>query len=318
MDSNSMNLINAGNQLANIAQNLAQRAGHPLSPADAALLDAARAKWDEARRAAPALASLTDEQINYIGEQWDGCIYDAGSSGNIDIGAAVRAELKKMQATPVVHNPQTGTPRDPRDIASDPRAALCVRPGEPLRAAARPAVVLSDEQIDAIATETHPEGRCTAGSLRRLAHAVLAAAGNSQGQAAQPEQQPVGEVVLFGKDCKEISWAKGKMPPVGAKLYTAPVPAAAPEPMQGWKWVPVEPTEAQWSGLARDLIFAFRASWKADEVLKFLSSIRDEPLPQWLLDALPNASNHTISKGTCAALVYKAMLAAAPVGGKDE
>lgn len=77
------------------------------------------------------------------------------------------------------------------------------------------------------------------------ARALLAAAGNSQGQAAQPEQQPVGEVVLFGNDCKEISWAKGKMPPVGAKLYIAPVPAAAPEPLQGCKWAYDEP-EYSW------------------------------------------------------------------------
>lgn len=134
MNSNSMNLINAGSQLANIAHNLAQRAGQPLAPADAALLDAARAKWDEARRAPPALAGLTDEQIDRIGEQWDGCIYD-GPSGNIDIGAAVRAELKKLPTAPVTYSPHTGAPRDPRDIASDPQAILCVEPGKPLMAA---------------------------------------------------------------------------------------------------------------------------------------------------------------------------------------
>lgn len=40
--------------------------------------------------------------------------------------------------------------------------------------------------------------------------------------AAQAGQEPVGEVVMFGADLKEISWAKGKMPAFGAKLYTAP------------------------------------------------------------------------------------------------
>lgn len=36
---------------------------------------------------------------------------------------------------PFTHNPYTGTPRDPRDIASDPFAVLCVAADEPLRAA---------------------------------------------------------------------------------------------------------------------------------------------------------------------------------------
>jgi hypothetical protein len=41
---------------------------------------------------------------------------------------------------------------------------------------------------------------------------------------AQAEQQPVGEIILFGgdSDLKEVSWRKGKMPEVGAKLYAAP------------------------------------------------------------------------------------------------
>lgn len=34
--------------------------------------------------------------------------------------------------------------------------------------------------------------------------------------------QAVGEVVLFGDDCKEISWAKGQLPAVGTKLYAHP------------------------------------------------------------------------------------------------
>lgn len=47
-----------------------------------------------------------------------------------------------------------------------------------------------------------------------------------------PQAEPVGEVVLFGRECKEISWAKGKLPPVGAKLYTHP-PAATLSPLCG-------------------------------------------------------------------------------------
>lgn len=39
-------------------------------------------------------------------------------------------------------------------------------------------------------------------------------------------QEPIGEVVMFGADCKEVSWANGKMPEFGVKLYAAPQPAA--------------------------------------------------------------------------------------------
>lgn len=35
----------------------------------------------------------------------------------------------------VTNNPYTGQPRDPRDIASDPGAILCVPPGQPIKAA---------------------------------------------------------------------------------------------------------------------------------------------------------------------------------------
>lgn len=41
--------------------------------------------------------------------------------------------------------------------------------------------------------------------------------------AQQEAAQPVGEVVLFGADCKEVAWKKGKLPPVGTKLYAAPI-----------------------------------------------------------------------------------------------
>lgn len=44
---------------------------------------------------------------------------------------------------------------------------------------------------------------------------------------ALADEKPVGEVVLFGGDLKEIAWAKGKLPPVGAKLYCRPQIAAA-------------------------------------------------------------------------------------------
>jgi hypothetical protein len=40
--------------------------------------------------------------------------------------------------------------------------------------------------------------------------------------AAPQASEAVGKVVLFGEDLKEVSWAGGKMPPPGTKLYAAP------------------------------------------------------------------------------------------------
>ena len=49
-------------------------------------------------------------------------------------------------AAPVLNNPHTGLPRDPRDVASDPDAILCVAPGEPLKAARQGGELPQDER----------------------------------------------------------------------------------------------------------------------------------------------------------------------------
>jgi len=41
-------------------------------------------------------------------------------------------------------------------------------------------------------------------------------------QSTNEGAEAVGEVVLFGVDLKEIAWPKGKLPPVGTKLYAHP------------------------------------------------------------------------------------------------
>jgi hypothetical protein len=56
------------------------------------------------------------------------------------------------------------------------------------------------------------------------------------------KQEPVGEVVLFGGALKEIVWRKGELPVAGVKLYARPIPPAPSVP-DGWKLVPIEPTE---------------------------------------------------------------------------
>ena len=48
----------------------------------------------------------------------------------------INVVLDTLHPLPTLSNPHTGTPRDPRDVASDPQAVLCVKPGEPLKSAA--------------------------------------------------------------------------------------------------------------------------------------------------------------------------------------
>ena len=82
----------------------------------------------------------------------------------------------------------------------------------------------------------------------------------------------------------------------------------------GWKLVPVEPTGEQWGGLARDIIFWLRSDshQTPESLIEFLRNMGNE-IPAWLTDE-PEMKNvqHVISKGTLAAIIYKAMLAAAP------
>lgn len=52
------------------------------------------------------------------------------------IANGIKSVLNALHPQPVLLNPHTGAPRDPRDVASDPEAILCMKPGEPLKAAA--------------------------------------------------------------------------------------------------------------------------------------------------------------------------------------
>ena len=90
--------------------------------------------------------------------------------------------------------------------------------------------------------------------------------------------------------------------------------AKAQAVLEGWKLVPVEPTGEQWGGLARDIIFWLRSDshQTPESLIEFLRNMGNE-IPAWLTDE-PEMKNvkHVISKGTLAAIIYKAMLAAAP------
>ncbi len=80
----------------------------------------------------------------------------------------------------------------------------------------------------------------------------------------------------------------------------------------GWVLVPIEPTEDQWGGLARDILMAFDMGSKTPaKLLDHLEKVGRE-IPQWLRDEGEMKDvDHVISKGTRAVIIYRAMLAAA-------
>ena len=83
--------------------------------------------------------------------------------------------------------------------------------------------------------------------------------------------------------------------------------------MTKWKLVPVEPSEHQWNGLARDIISGWEMGCKKPrDMFAHLEMILAE-IPQWLRDEQEMGNlDHVPSKGTRAAIIYRAMLEAAP------
>ena len=85
----------------------------------------------------------------------------------------------------------------------------------------------------------------------------------------------------------------------------------------GFKVVPVEPTAEQYGGLARDIIqwlrFTESKNQHSESLVKWLKDMGNE-IPDWLYkeSEINHLSKHVISKGSIAAIIYKAMLAAAP------
>ena len=86
---------------------------------------------------------------------------------------------------------------------------------------------------------------------------------------------------------------------------------------EGWQLVPVEPTADQFGGMARDIIQWLRFTESKDQhsesLVKWLKDMGNE-IPDWLYSEpeVNHLSKHVISKGSIAAIIYKAMLAAAP------
>ena len=89
----------------------------------------------------------------------------------------------------------------------------------------------------------------------------------------------------------------------------------------GWKLVPIEPAADQFGGMARDIIQWLRFTESKDQhsesLVKWLKDMGNE-IPEWLYSEseINHLSKHVISKGTIAAIIYKAMLSAAPEQNK--
>ena len=90
---------------------------------------------------------------------------------------------------------------------------------------------------------------------------------------------------------------------------------------KGFKIVPEEPTEHQFGGMARDIIqwlrFTESKNQHSESLVKWLKDMGNE-IPDWLYkeSEINHLSKHVISKGSIAAIIYKAMLAAAPEQNK--
>jgi hypothetical protein len=81
----------------------------------------------------------------------------------------------------------------------------------------------------------------------------------------------------------------------------------------GLKLVPAQPVEAQWSGLARDIMMWMDMDDRTPRGLFFHLKALGRDIPDWLkAEAEMDRLDHVPSKGTRVAIVYKAMLADAP------
>ena len=86
---------------------------------------------------------------------------------------------------------------------------------------------------------------------------------------------------------------------------------------EGWKLVPVEPTEEMWSGLARHLMMWLDFGNPTVEALRKHLSMLGREWPAWMDGESEMKGSGVPSKGTRATLIYKAMLAAAPAQGQQ-
>ena len=123
---------------------------------------------------------------------------------------------------------------------------------------------------------------------------------------------------FYNKEIKTKPFSTISIKEVAHKTWQSAKAQAVPE---GFKTVPVEPTVDQFGGMARDIIQWLRFTDSKDQhsesLVKWLKDMGNE-IPAWLYSEteINHLSKHVISKGTIAAIIYKAMLAAAPEQNK--
>ena len=130
-------------------------------------------------------------------------------------------------------------------------------------------------------------------------------------------------------DQKKLNWLLGleketlanmahQQAKVIGKLQESAKAQAVPEE---WVLVPIEPTVDQFGGMARDIVQWMRFTPSSDQhsqsLIEWLKNMGNE-IPSWLMgeNEINHLSKHVLSKGTIAAIIYKAMLAAAPEQNK--
>ena len=173
---------------------------------------------------------------------------------------------------------------------------------------------LTDEQLDALVPSELFGWALGLGGMKDALREYARAVADAAVQAAREGLPPGAGVWQVYDD----SGNYGVLPTLAmcqfefpGKLYRwVPTPPAAPVP-EGYVLVPVEPTEEQWGGLARDLMMWMDFERKTPRALFSHLEMLGREIPQWLRDEPEMQSlDHVPSKGTRAVLVYRAMLAA--------
>ena len=117
------------------------------------------------------------------------------------------------------------------------------------------------------------------------------------------EQLPIWTGARYRSDVWEDLWI----------CWQARAALSQPSTEQGWKLVPVEPTPEMWGELARDIVwwmYMTGAPHYGSKLHAHLNALGRD-IPDWLSKEIPDVA-HTPPKGTVAACIYKAMLAASP------
>lgn len=130
---------------------------------------------------------------------------------------------------------------------------------------------------------------------------------------AQLRQGVADALCVAEKETAELRLYKHNMGARLKNLNSMLADALAKQVPPGYKLVPVEPVEAQWGELARDIVFWLYMSGSPHHGSKLHDHLRNlgRDIPDWLTKEIPDVG-HTPAKGTVAACIYRAMLEAAP------